>query len=120
MSRSWWPPANQLDPLVRQAFVRAIGQFEEPEDVERLLVYLNDASLDVRRQALRAIVQEYLRGEEERFFEPAYWGPAGWVGLDLRVAEPDWDEVRELVDMSYRNTAPARLVRQLDAGPPGA
>jgi hypothetical protein len=52
--------------------------------------------------------------EDPRFFVPAYYGPSGWVGLDFRAAAPDWDEVAELVDASYRNTAPARLVRLLD------
>jgi hypothetical protein len=59
--------------------------------------------------------------ERERFFVPGYYGPSGWVGLDLaRPGEPllpdlDWVEVAELVDASYRMTAPARLVRELDA-----
>ena len=55
-----------------------------------------------------------------RFFEPAYLGPYGWLGLDLAragsVARVAWDEVAELVDASYRLTAPARLVRLLDDG----
>jgi hypothetical protein len=53
--------------------------------------------------------------EDPRFFVPAYMGPAGWMGLDLLAAPVDWQEVAELVDESYRNTAPKRLVAQLDA-----
>ena len=49
---------------------------------------------------------------DERFFVPAYYGPYGWVGLDFRAAEVDWDEVADLVEQSYRNTAPATLIRQ--------
>lgn len=56
--------------------------------------------------------------EDERFYLPGYYGPAGWVGLDFRacggVDRVDWDEVAELVDASYRRTAPVTLVRQLD------
>lgn len=52
--------------------------------------------------------------QDERFFVPAYWGPSGWIGLDLRAAEPDWSEVAELVQDSFRMTAPAALVAQLD------
>ena len=52
---------------------------------------------------------------DERFFVPAYYGPGGWLGINLRIATPDWTEVAELADMSYRNTAPARLVKELDA-----
>lgn len=54
--------------------------------------------------------------EEERGFAPAYYGPSGWVGVNFRTAEPDWSEIADLLDMSYRNTAPKRLVALLDAG----
>ncbi len=50
---------------------------------------------------------------DDRFFVPGYYGPYGWIGLDFRAAEVDWDEVADLVDESYRNTAPARLVKLL-------
>lgn len=53
--------------------------------------------------------------EDARFFVPAYWGPSGWLGLDLTVdAEPDVDEIDELLDMSFRRTAPRALVAELD------
>lgn len=51
---------------------------------------------------------------DPRFFVPAYWGPSGWIGLDFRAADVDWDEVAELVTESYRMTAPARLAAMLD------
>lgn len=55
---------------------------------------------------------------DERCFHPAYLGPSGWIGLSfLPAASPeavDWEEVAELVETSYRLTAPARLVRLLD------
>ena len=53
--------------------------------------------------------------EDSRFFVPAYFGPAGWLGLNLDAAEVDWSEVAELLDESFRNTAPKRLVARLDA-----
>ncbi|KUI00035.1 MmcQ/YjbR family DNA-binding protein [Mycobacterium sp. IS-3022] len=58
--------------------------------------------------------QQALR-QDGRFFYPAYLGPSGWLGLDLTGAKKaDWDEVRELIDASYRLTAPKKLIRQLD------
>lgn len=51
--------------------------------------------------------------EDDRTFVPAYLGPSGWVGVDLDDAT-DWDEVAELLDASYRLTAPKRLVAELD------
>lgn len=52
--------------------------------------------------------------EDPRCFVPAYLGPSGWLGVDLG-GQTDWSEVAELVDASYRRTAPARLVAELDA-----
>jgi predicted DNA-binding protein (MmcQ/YjbR family) len=51
--------------------------------------------------------------EEARAFVPAYLGPSGWIGVDINDAT-DWDEVAELLDASYRLTAPKALVKQLD------
>ena len=53
---------------------------------------------------------------DERFFVPAYWGPSGWLGLDLAADGTDWAEVAELVEDSYRATAPAKLIGQLEPG----
>ncbi len=50
--------------------------------------------------------------QDGRFWAPAYLGPSGWLGLDLSP-RTDWDEVGELIDASYRVTAPRRLVRLL-------
>ncbi|WOQ16492.1 MmcQ/YjbR family DNA-binding protein [Raineyella sp. W15-4] len=52
--------------------------------------------------------------EEARCYRPAYLGPSGWIGVDL-AADTDWEEVRELIEASYRETASARLVAELDA-----
>lgn len=52
--------------------------------------------------------------QDDRFFTPAYWGPYGWLGLDLS-GKVDWHEVAELVEESYRVTAPKKLIAELDA-----
>ncbi len=75
-------------------------------------------------RSLLVLTDQHTRAElldDQRFFLPGYYGPSGWVGLDLaRPGDPpapavDWTEVEELVDASYRLTAPARLLRELDA-----
>lgn len=59
-------------------------------------------------------LQEGLVGADpERFFVPPYVGHHGWVGLWLDVAV-DWEHVAELVEKSYRMTAPKRLSKLLD------
>ncbi|MGL4745487.1 MAG: MmcQ/YjbR family DNA-binding protein [Dermatophilaceae bacterium] len=52
--------------------------------------------------------------DDGRFVIPGYEGAYGWLALDLRH-DPDWAEVAELVESSYRVTAPRRLVTELDA-----
>ncbi len=49
---------------------------------------------------------------DERFWVPGYLGPSGWLGLDL--ADAGMDEVAELLQDSWRVTAPARVVARLD------
>jgi predicted DNA-binding protein (MmcQ/YjbR family) len=36
-----------------------------------------------------------------RFYLPAYIGPKGWVALRLDTRKVDWDEVGDLVQVSY-------------------
>ena len=52
--------------------------------------------------------------EDARTFVPAYLGPAGWIGVDVDE-RTDWSEIEELLDASYRLTAPTRDIVQLDA-----
>ena len=52
--------------------------------------------------------------QDPRCYRPAYLGASGWVGLDLDDGT-DWDEVAELLEISYRRTAGTRLVARLDA-----
>ena len=52
--------------------------------------------------------------DDARTFVPAYLGPSGWIGIDLDD-RTDWSEIAELLDASYRLTASARDVGQLDA-----
>lgn len=56
--------------------------------------------------------------DDPRSYVPAYLGPSGWIGIDLVDAsgQTDWDEVGELLDASYRLTAPKKLIAELDAG----
>ena len=53
--------------------------------------------------------------DPQRFFVPPYVGHIGWVGVRLDV-EIDWDDVADLVEESYRMTAPKRLLALLDQG----
>jgi len=52
--------------------------------------------------------------QDPRFWSPAYYGPSGWLALNLDAAPIDWQEVAELVDASYRLVSGPRLLRRLD------
>jgi hypothetical protein len=84
--------------------------------------YGGSPKVDIRRRHDHAIIvlpdrdDEPALRQDPRFWVPAYLGPSGWLGIDLDDA--DWDEVAELLDASYRRTAPTRLVRELDARTP--
>lgn len=51
-------------------------------------------------------------------FVPMYLGPSGWIGLELESL--DAQDLGDLLADSYRNTAPAKLVRQLSSETPPA
>ena len=54
-------------------------------------------------------------GDGDRYFDPPYLGPKGWVGMRLEGTVP-WSDVAMLVEDSYRLIAPKRLVASLDRG----
>lgn len=74
-----------------------------------------DGELVRRERALCVLLDadERLALLEEGAFVPAYLGPSGWVAIDPETL--DDARLAELLDASFRVTAPARLVRELDA-----
>lgn len=50
---------------------------------------------------------------EERCWVPGYLGPSGWIGIDIDE-DTDWAEVSEIIEASFRMTAPKGLVEILD------
>lgn len=43
------------------------------------------------------------------YFRPAYFGPAGWIGIRLDTGGIDWDHVEGWLTRSWRASAPKRL-----------
>jgi phosphoribosylglycinamide formyltransferase-1 len=56
-----------------------------------------------------------VRRDPERYYLPDYIGPRGWFGLRLDLGRVDWREVANIVERSYRLTAPKTLLRKLGA-----
>jgi predicted DNA-binding protein (MmcQ/YjbR family) len=73
----------------------------------------HDGGRTVSMKALRDD-QQALLSQGDPFFYPAYVGPKGWIGVDLRSRSVDWTEIAELVLESYRLVAPKTLSVKLD------
>ena len=54
-----------------------------------------------------------VESDPKRFFVPPYVGVHGWIAISLE-ADQDWDLAAELIEQSYRMTAPKRLIKALD------
>ncbi|GAA2241565.1 MmcQ/YjbR family DNA-binding protein [Herbiconiux moechotypicola] len=52
--------------------------------------------------------------ERDDVFVPPYFGPGGWLALDLDE-RTDWEFAAELIDSSYRQVALKRQIAALDA-----
>jgi predicted DNA-binding protein (MmcQ/YjbR family) len=67
-------------------------------------------------KAPRGFQETVVSNDPDRYFVPPYVGHHGWVGVWLD-GDLDWDFIRDLVDDSYRMTAPKRLVALLSTKP---
>ena len=99
------PEAVEVESWGRPTFraTKIFAMFTGDEAHPYALVFKPDADEQV------ALVQD------PRFYAPPYWGPFGWLALDLSAAPVDWTEVAELVETSYRQIALKRLLARLDA-----
>ncbi len=80
--------------------------------------YLNDHHGDgivsICCKALPGDNERLIASNPRKFHMPAYIGPRGWVGLRLDRPTVDWSEVKELVHLSYMQTAPKKLLQRMD------
>jgi predicted DNA-binding protein (MmcQ/YjbR family) len=73
-----------------------------------------DGIVSVCVKAERGENVDRARLDPERFYLPAYIGPRGWFGMRLDRGRLIWREVEEIVERSYRLTAPKMLLKKLD------
>ena len=87
---------------------------------DKMFVVISEDQTSMTVKAPRGVQGILVNSDPERFFVPKYVGSKGWVGVRLdRATAPDWEEVAEVITESYCLTAPARLVRQWEAGREG-
>ena len=58
------------------------------------------------------------RLDPERFYLPAHIGARGWFGMRLDRGRVPWREVEEVIERSYRLTAPKTVLKRLDGAKP--
>ena len=56
-----------------------------------------------------------VQSDPVRYFVPPYVGIHGWIGISLEV-DQDWDFTADLIEQSYRMTAPRKLVARMQNG----
>ncbi len=47
--------------------------------------------------------------DPELYYRPAYFGPAGWIGIRLDTGDTDWQHIEDWLTRSWRASAPKRL-----------
>ncbi len=82
---------------------------------DKLFVMTSEDGTTMTCKGAPGVQQAVIASSPERFFLPPYVAHKGWLGINLEV-DQDWDELAELIEESWRMTAPKRLVAQLDPG----
>ena len=73
-----------------------------------------DGIVSVCVKSARGESVDRARLDPERFYLPAHIGSRGWFGMRLDRGPVAWREVEEVVEQSYRLTAPKALLKKLD------
>jgi predicted DNA-binding protein (MmcQ/YjbR family) len=85
---------------------------------DEFFVMLSEDGAEMSLKAPQGVQGILVASDAERFFVPRYVGPKGWIGVRLGLrAEPDWDELAEMITESYCLVAPKRLAAQVGAPP---
>jgi hypothetical protein len=74
----------------------------------------DDGRLALCVKAPAGEVEALTATDPRRYFVPAY--VRGWVGVEMYAVEPDWSEVRALLEQAWRMRATKRAVAAYDAG----
>lgn len=80
---------------------------------DKLFVMTSEDGATMNCKGAPGVQQALVTSDPDRFFVPRYTGKNGWIGIRLDV-EQNWDEIAELVEESWRRTAPKKLVAELD------
>lgn len=95
---------------------RPFGGHEAPafRVADKIFVKISEDLASFTCKAPAGAQEALVGGNPVRFFVPAYVGHKGWIGVNL-IRPLDLDEVVDLIEESYRLTAPRRLAALLEA-----
>lgn len=79
---------------------------------DRLFVLTSEDGRSMTLKARPGVQEALVQSDPDRFYVPPYVGSKGWIGVRLDVHQ-DWEEIAELIEESYRMTAPKRLSASL-------
>ena len=80
---------------------------------DKLFVMTSEDGASMTLKARPGVQEMLVGGDPACFFVPPYVGYRGWIGVTLTI-DQDWDEIGDLIEESYRMTAPKRLIALLD------
>jgi hypothetical protein len=80
---------------------------------DKLFVMTSEDGTTMNCKGAPGVQQALIASAPDQFFVPRYTGKNGWIGIRLDV-DQDWDEIAELVEESWRRTAPKKVVAQLE------
>lgn len=112
------------DPFARlQTFCLSLPEAIEQETWEQqtfrvrtkifAMAQRSDGRVSIWCKARPGVQEMLISSDAARFFRPPYVGHNGWIGVHLD-ADTDWEELDDLIEESYRMTAPKRLAALLD------
>jgi len=123
-SRCYLPGVDPIEKLREicmqfpEAHEKPFGGHDPPafrvRDKMFAMVSTGDGRVSVWMKAGPGAQDVLVGGDPERFFVPPYVGKNGWIGIRLDVDGLQWGMIEDLVDDSYRMTAPKRLLKLLD------
>jgi hypothetical protein len=74
-----------------------------------------DGRLALNLKAANGVSRVLVAKASARFYVPKYIGHHGWIGVWLDFPDPDWKEIKKLVEDAYLLTAPKRLAKVLSS-----
>ncbi len=75
---------------------------------DKLFVMTSEDGRSMTLKGRPGVQEALVHSDPERFYVPPYVGSKGWIGIRMDV-DQDWEEIAELIEESYRMTAPKRL-----------